>query len=59
VSKCWKQENPIGNVLVRAAKTLLSLGASDCPVVHRTVSGALGWLERTGRSREFIGDVRL
>jgi hypothetical protein len=43
--------------LARAAKTLLSLGAPDCPVVHRivsggapdcpvvhrTVSGALGW----------------
>jgi hypothetical protein len=25
--------------LARAAKTLLSLGASDCPMVHRTVSG--------------------
>jgi hypothetical protein len=29
--------------LARAAKTLLSLGAPDCPVVHRTVSGAPGW----------------
>jgi hypothetical protein len=27
-----------------AAKTLRSLGASDCPVVHWTVSGAPGWL---------------
>jgi hypothetical protein len=27
-----------------AAKTLLSLGAPECPVVHRTVFGALGWL---------------
>jgi hypothetical protein len=25
----------------------LSLGAPDCPVVHRTVSGAPGWLLRT------------
>ena len=33
------RKNPIGNVLARAAKTLLSLGAPDCPVVHRTVSG--------------------
>jgi hypothetical protein len=38
---------------------LLSLGAPDCLVVHRTVSGAPGWFERTGRSREFTGDVRL
>jgi hypothetical protein len=29
--------------LARAAKTLLSLGAPDCPVVHRTVSGVPGW----------------
>jgi hypothetical protein len=28
-------------------------------VVHRTVSGAPGWLERSGRSREFADDVRL
>jgi hypothetical protein len=59
VSKCWKQENPIVNVLARAAKTLLSLGAPDCPVVHRTVFGAPGWLERNDRSREFTDDVRL
>jgi hypothetical protein len=36
-----------------------SLSAPDCPVVHRTVSGAPGWLGRTGRSREIVGDVRL
>jgi hypothetical protein len=29
--------------LVGAAKTLRILGAPDCPVVHRTVSGAPGW----------------
>jgi hypothetical protein len=29
--------------LAEIAKTLRSLGAPDCPVVHRTVSGALGW----------------
>jgi hypothetical protein len=37
--------------LVCAAKTLRSLGAPDCPVVHRTVSGAPDWLWRTGCSR--------
>jgi hypothetical protein len=37
----------------------LGLGASDCPVVHRTVSGALGWLWQTGCSRDFDGGVRL
>jgi hypothetical protein len=29
--------------LAGAAKTLRSLGAPDCSVVHRTVSGAPGW----------------
>jgi hypothetical protein len=29
--------------LAGAAKTLRSRGAPDCPVVHRTVSGAPGW----------------
>jgi hypothetical protein len=53
------RKNPIENALARTAKTLLSLGAPDCPVVHRTVSGAPGWLERSGCSREFTGDVRL
>jgi hypothetical protein len=53
------RKNPIENVLARAAKTLLSLGTPDCPVVHRTVSGAPGWLERSGRSREFTDDVQL
>jgi hypothetical protein len=33
------RKNPIGNVLARAAKNLLSMGAPDCPVVHRTMSG--------------------
>jgi hypothetical protein len=33
--------------------TGLSGGAPDCPVVHRTVSGAPGWLLRTHCSREF------
>jgi hypothetical protein len=33
------RKRTVGNVLARAAKTLLSLGAPDCPVVHRTVSG--------------------
>jgi hypothetical protein len=41
------------------SQSLLTLGAPDCPVVHRTVSGAPGWLERTDRSREFTGDIRL
>jgi hypothetical protein len=45
--------------LAEYSQLLLSLGAPDCPVVHRTVSGAPGWLWRNGRSREFVGGVRL
>ena len=53
------RKNLIENVLARAAKNLLSLGAPDCPVVHRTVSGVPGWLEQTGCSRDIDGGVRL
>jgi hypothetical protein len=53
------RKNRIGNEMALFSQSLLSLGAPDCPVVHRTVSGAPDWLERTGRSREFTGDVRL
>jgi hypothetical protein len=53
------RKNQTESALARTAKTLLSLGAPDCPVVHQTVSGAPGWLERSGCSREFTGDVRL
>jgi hypothetical protein len=35
------------------------LGAPDCPVVHRTVSGVPGWLRRTCCSQEVINGVRL
>jgi hypothetical protein len=41
------------------SQSLLSLGAPDCPVVHRTVSGAPGRLRRTCCSREVINGVRL
>jgi hypothetical protein len=37
----------------------LGLGAPDCPVVHRTVSGAPGQWLSTGCSREAINGVRL
>jgi hypothetical protein len=37
----------------------LCLGAPDCPVVHRAVSGAPSWLKRTSCSREVINGVRL
>jgi hypothetical protein len=36
------RKNPIEVALARAAKALLSLGAPDCPVVHRTVRWCTG-----------------
>jgi hypothetical protein len=45
--------------MAKFSQSLLSLGSLDCPVVHRTVSGAPGWLWRTGCSRDFDGGVRL
>jgi hypothetical protein len=53
------RKNRIENEMAKFCQNQSSLGAPDCPMVHRTVSGAPGWLERTSRSREFIGDVRL
>ena len=46
------RKNRIGNEM--------ALFSQVCSVwEHRTVSGAPGWLEQSGRSREFTGDVRL
>ena len=41
------------------ARRLFRSGAPDCPVVHRTVSGAPGCLGRSSRSQEFADGVRL
>jgi hypothetical protein len=41
------------------SQSQLCLGAPDCPVVHRTVSGVPDWLRRTRCSREEINGVRL
>jgi hypothetical protein len=41
------------------SQSQLCLGAPNCPVVHRIVSGAPGWLRRTSCSREVINVVRL
>jgi hypothetical protein len=56
--------------MARAAKTLLSLGAPDCPVVHRTVSGgapnSVRWcteqcpvVHRTGGAPDSVRCARL
>jgi hypothetical protein len=39
------RKNRIGNEMALFSQSILSLGAPNCPVVHRTVSGALGWHE--------------
>jgi hypothetical protein len=41
------------------SQKLQGLSAPDCPVVHRTLSGAPGWHLSTGCSRDFDGGVRL
>jgi hypothetical protein len=41
------------------SQSQLCLGAPDYPVVHRSVSGAPGWLRRTCCSREVINNIWL
>jgi hypothetical protein len=41
------------------AKRLLGLGAPDCPVVHRTVSGVPGPVQMNNLLLGLEGDVRL
>jgi hypothetical protein len=53
------RKNRVEKEMALLSQNLLSLGALDCPVVHRTVSGAPGWLWRTCCSWDFVGDVRL
>jgi hypothetical protein len=53
------RKNQVGKEMALLSLRQLGLGAPDCPVVHWTVSGAPGWLWRTGRSREIVGGVRL
>jgi hypothetical protein len=38
------RRNHFGKEMALFSQRQLSLGAPDCPVVHRTVSGAPGWL---------------
>jgi hypothetical protein len=45
------RRNQFGKKMALLSQRQFSLGAPDCPVVHRTVSGAPGWLWRTGCSR--------
>jgi hypothetical protein len=53
------RRNQIGKEMALFSQSLLSLGAPDCPVVHRTVSGVPGRVRRTCCSREVINGVRL
>jgi hypothetical protein len=53
------RKNRVRNEMALFSQSLLSLGSPDYPVVHRTVSGALDWLWRTGCSRDFDDGVRL
>jgi hypothetical protein len=53
------RRNRIGEEMALFSQSQLCLGAPDYPVLHRTVSGAPGWLRRTSCSREVINGVRL
>ena len=53
------EKNRVGEEMAMFSQGQRSLGAPDCPVVHRTVSGAPGWLRRTSCSLEMINGVRL
>jgi hypothetical protein len=53
------RKNRIGEEMAKVSQGQRSLGAPDCPVVHRTVSGVPDWLWRTCCSREFDRGVRL
>jgi hypothetical protein len=51
------RKRTIGIVLARAAKTLLSLGAPDCPVVHRTVRWCTGHSCANGSQAPTVGSA--
>jgi hypothetical protein len=48
-----------GNRKIELEKRWLSSAKVSAVWVHRTVSGAPGWLRRTGRSQEEFNGVRL
>jgi hypothetical protein len=45
------RRNQFGKEMALFSQRQFILGAPDCPVVHQTVTGAPGWLWRTGCSR--------
>jgi hypothetical protein len=51
------RRNQVGKEMVLFSQRQLGLGASDCPVVHQTVSGAPGRRLSTGCSREAINGL--
>jgi hypothetical protein len=53
------RRNQVGKEMALFSQRHLGLGAPDCPVVHRIVSGVPGRRMSTGCSREAINGVRL
>jgi hypothetical protein len=53
------RRNQVGKEMALFSQRQLDLGAPDCPVVHRTVSGAPDRRLSTGCSREAINGGRL
>jgi hypothetical protein len=52
-------EKSIGKRVGYVQQTPTQLGTPDCPVVHRTVSGAPGWSAVNSPLSGFDGGVRL
>jgi hypothetical protein len=52
-------EKRIGKIVGYVQQTLAQSGTPDCPVVHRTVSGAPGLSAVNSPLSGFDGDVRL
>jgi hypothetical protein len=49
----------IGKELAAYSQLLLGLGAPDCPVVHRTVSGVPYWLPANWPLSGVFGGIQL
>jgi hypothetical protein len=54
-----KSEKRIGKRVGYVQQTPAWLGTPDCPVVHRTVSGAPGWFAANSPLSGFDGGVQL
>jgi hypothetical protein len=54
-----KKRKEMQKDLARSSRSPAQSGTPDCPVVHRTVSGAPGWLPANWPLSGMFGGVRL